>query len=155
MTRGALLSPCGRYRYWLTRSWAEGNGLCVAFVGLNPSTADADVDDPTIRRCVGFAKAWGYSSLAMVNLFAFRATQPADMEAAADPVGPDNDGWLRTASASAAITVAAWGAGGGFKRRDEAVRDLLMRRHYLRLTKDGHPGHPLYLPASLTPTPYP
>lgn len=153
LTRGAaLISPCGQYRYWLTRRWSEGP--CVVFVGLNPSTADASVDDPTIRRCIAFAKAWGCGSLAMVNLFAFRATQPADMFAAADPIGPDNDTWIRTASASALGTVEAWGAHGGFLGRDVRVRELLQRRHYLRLTKDGHPGHPLYLPGYITPMPY-
>ena len=147
MKRAACISPCGQYRYWLTREWGEGS-RCVAFVGLNPSTADGETDDPTIRRCVAFAKSWGYDSLAMLNLFAFRATQPAD------PVGPDNDQWLRIASASAAITVTAWGVDGTFKGRFVDVRPHLTRLHYLRLTKDGHPGHPLYLPASLTPTPY-
>lgn len=152
MNRTALMSPCGFYRYVLTRSW-PGPATVVAFVGLNPSTADANVDDPTIRRCIAFAKAWGFGGLVMVNLFAFRATQPADMFAAADPVGPDNDLRLRQVSQSASITVEAWGAHGGFLGRDRAVRDLLVRRHYLRLTKDGHPGHPLYLPGTLLPVP--
>lgn len=152
MNRTALVSPCGLYRYVLTRQWAPGP--VVAFVGLNPSTADAEVDDPTIRRCLAFAKSWGCGGLTMVNLFAFRATQPTDMFAAADPIGPDNDLWLRTASQGADITIEAWGAHGGFMRRDRSVRALLLRRHYLRLTKDGHPGHPLYLPGTLLPAPY-
>src|SRR5882724_4976365 len=90
---GAVLSDCERYRYALWRRWAERPA--VLFVGLNPSTADALQDDPTIRRCIRFAKAWGYGALYMGNLFAFRATDPRAMKAEADAVGPDNDGWLR------------------------------------------------------------
>lgn len=149
MERGATISDCGRYRYALWRKWAPGE--TVMFVGMNPSTADATLDDPTIRRCVGFARAWGYGGLMMTNLFAWRATVPAHMLMAADPVGSDNDATLRTAYLNAALTVAAWGAHGTYGGRHNAVRKMLPRLHYLRLTKDGHPGHPLYLPASLRP----
>lgn len=149
MQRGADISPCGRYRYTLWRKW--GPGGTVQFVGLNPSTADATLDDPTIRRCIGFARAWGFGGLMMTNLFAWRATDPRDMKAAADPVGPDNNGTLSAAYLNASLTVAAWGAHGTYLGRDAVVRRMLPRLHYLRLTKDGHPGHPLYLPASLRP----
>ena len=147
--RGADISPCGRYRYTLWRKWGPG-GTCM-FVGLNPSTADATLDDPTIRRCVAFARMWGYGGLMMTNLFAWRATDPRDMLAAEDPVGPDNDQTLRTTWLNAAITVAAWGTHGTHQGRDAHVRAMLPALHYLRLTKDGHPGHPLYLPARLRP----
>ncbi len=149
MQRDAILSPCARYRYALARRW--GPGPAVAFVGLNPSTADAFADDPTIRRCVGFARAWGFDSLVMLNLFAWRATQPADMQAADDPVGPQNNYFLAAHAHMVDLVVAAWGAGGSFRGRDAEVRPMLPRLHYLRLTKDGHPGHPLYLPATLRP----
>jgi hypothetical protein len=149
MEKGATISPCGLYRYSLWRKWKQGP-MCV-FVGLNPSTADATLDDPTIRRCIGFAKSWGFSGLMMLNLFAYRATDPGDMKAAADPVGPDNDDALHFASTNTTTVIAAWGAHGMFKGRDKQVRAMLPRLHYLRLTKDGHPGHPLYLPASLRP----
>lgn len=152
MDRGAYISDCGRYRYSLWRQWAPGPR--VVFVGLNPSTADAMLDDPTIRRCMGFARAWGYTNLMMVNLFAYRDTAPRNMLAVDDPVGPDNDRVLRNAHAKAALTVAAWGAHGTHGGRDHAVRALLPRLHYLRLTKNGHPGHPLYLPGSLRPQPW-
>ncbi|WP_276968362.1 DUF1643 domain-containing protein, partial [Metallibacterium scheffleri] len=122
-------------------------------VGLNPSTADETQDDPTIRRCVGFAKAWGYQALCMVNLFAFRATRPDDMLAAADPVGPDNDAHLRALSGEAGVIVAAWGALGTHRGRDVEVCALLPALHCLTLTKGGQPGHPLYLPRRLTPIP--
>lgn len=149
MERGAQISPCGLYRYSLWRKWKPGP-LCT-FIGLNPSFADATMDDPTIRRCVGFAKAWGYGGLMMLNLFAYRATKPSDMMSAVDPVGPDNDEVLRDSGFNSAIQIAAWGANGRFQERDKAVRAMLPRLHYLRLTKAGHPGHPLYLPAGLGP----
>jgi hypothetical protein len=124
------------------------------FVGLNPSTADETLDDPTIRRCIGFAKDWGYSGLCMTNLFAFRATDPAKMLAAQDPVGPDNDKVLQELAQNAGVVVAAWGTHGAHLKRDAHVRSLLTRLHCLRLTKAGFPGHPLYLPKNLTPQPY-
>jgi hypothetical protein len=149
MDRGAYISPCGRYRYSLWRQWTPGP--MVMFVGLNPSTADTTLDDPTIRRCIGFARAWGYCGLMMTNLFAWRSTDPRGMLEADDPTGPDNNRVLLNAHAKAAVTIAAWGVHGTHGGRHNAVRDMLPRLHYLRLTKDGHPGHPLYLPASLQP----
>ena len=146
---GAHISACGRYRYSLWRQWAPGPQ--VMFVGLNPSTADATLDDPTIRRCIGFARAWGYGGLMMTNLFAWRATAPRTMMAASEPVGPDNDRVLQAAYAKATLTVAAWGAHGTHGGRNNAVRALMPHMHYLRLTKEGHPGHPLYLPSGLLP----
>ena len=149
MNSTATLSPCRTYRYSLTREW--GSGLAVLFVGLNPSTADETLDDPTIRRCISFARDWGYARLHMANLFAFRATAPRDMKNASDPVGPENDRHLLALANDSALTVAAWGVHGTFGGRHNAVRGMLPRLHYLRLTKDGHPGHPLYLPRTLKP----
>ena len=150
MRNGATLSPCRTYRYDLWRSWIGGEGYAM-FVGLNPSTADETQDDPTIRRCVAFAKAWGYAGLCMTNLFAFRATDPEDMKRATDPVGPQNDLVLMERAACAGVVVAAWGVHGTYKNRARAVRMMLPKLYYLRLTKDGHPGHPLYLPKTLVP----
>jgi len=147
--RGAHLSSCRAYRYALWRRWDCGPH--AMFVGLNPSTADETADDPTIRRCIAFARAWGYGGLCMTNLFAYRATQPADMLTQDDPVGPDNDAHLRQSASEAGVVVAAWGTHGTHGGRHKAVRAMLPGLHYLRLTKDGHPGHPLYLPASLRP----
>lgn len=152
MERSATLSPCRAYRYALWRRW--GRGPYAMFIGLNPSTADETNDDPTIRRCIGFARAWGYEALCMTNLFAYRATEPADMKKAADPVGFENDGALETLARGAGVVVAAWGAHGTHQGRDKAVRSFVNGLHYLRLTKDGHPGHPLYLPANLEPQPW-
>ena len=144
----AIFSPCRTYRYVLTREWLGGNGV-VNFVGLNPSTADETQDDPTIRRCVGYAKAWGFSGLCMLNLFAFRATDPKVMLAAVDRVGPENERWLHRCITTNEITVAAWGVIGG--DYGNFVRARYPQMKVLRLTKDGHPSHPLYLPKNLTP----
>lgn len=149
--RQTIFSPCRSYRYALWREWIGGEGYAM-FVGLNPSTADETQDDPTIRRCIAFAKAWGYAGLCMTNLFAFRATDPKDMKAAADPVGPDNNKHLGMLAQRAGVVVAAWGANGTHRGRDAEVRAMLDQAlHCLALTKDGHPGHPLYLPKTLKP----
>ena len=147
----AEVSDDGRYRYNLTRRWAEG-GKQALFVMLNPSTADGTTDDPTIRRCIGFAKREGCASLEVVNLFALRATDPKTLTGARDPVGPLNDHWIVGAMDRASIVVAAWGA--SLPRttafhRDGAVKLLLAERvvHALGLTAFGFPRHPLYVPA--------
>lgn len=146
----AVLSPCRSYRYELWRRWGSG-GTCT-FIGLNPSTADETNDDPTIRRCVGFAKEWGYGSLCMVNLFAFRATQPKDMMSAADPIGPENDATLEKVFTGSGMVIAAWGNHGKHLNRGRDVLEKFPDIHFLKLNSDGSPAHPLYLPKSLTPT---
>ena len=157
MDRTATLSTCRRYRYTLWRNWAgvlgENKGYAM-FIGLNPSTADETEDDPTIRRCINFAKSWGYSGLCMTNLFAFRATKPDVMLAQDDPIGPENDRHLQHMAAKAGVVIAAWGTSGVHMDRAEVVKGMVPKLHYLRLTKAGHPGHPLYLPSDLTPIPW-
>ena len=147
-------SSCRKYRYALWREWIGGNGYAM-FVGLNPSTADETRDDATIRRCIAFAKGWGYEALCMTNLFAWRATKPADMLAIDDPVGPDNNATLIELAVGAGVIVAAWGAVGTYRGRDAEVCALLPALHCLHLTRGGQPGHPLYLPAALSPLPWP
>lgn len=153
--RGARLSPDGRYRYALGRRW--GTGPAATFVMLNPSTADAEVDDPTIRRCVGFARALECEGLLVVNLYAYRATKPADLFRAEDPVGPEADAYL-TAHAKAAAQqgrplIAAWGA---HARPDRVAHVLTLPGMEavtaLGVTKAGAPRHPLYLPGNARPT---
>lgn len=155
MQKSARFSDCRTYRYSLWRNWrgllSNANGYAM-FVGLNPSTADETSDDNTVRRCIEFARAWGYEGLCMTNLFAFRATDPADMKKADDPVGPENDQTLIDLAKAAGVVIAAWGVHGTYRHRHLAVRAMLPNLHYLRLTKDGHPWHPLYLPKTLTPT---
>ncbi len=142
----ATLSDCGMYRYRLGRTWDPSEpGVC--FVMLNPSTADASIDDPTIRRCIGFARRFGAGWLSVVNLFAFRATDPRALLNAAYPIGPDNDRYIVEAADDCAMVVCAWGAHGAIGGRADAVRDLLAPRvmYALGTTKDGHPRHPLYV----------
>ena len=152
----AVISPCERYRYWLSRE-LEGDGPPVGFIMLNPSTADAELDDPTIRRCTAFAKAWGARELIVVNLFAYRATDPADLKKASAPIGPENDDAIMAALdyCSDGRIIAAWGTHGKHKRRGDAVRRKAKhaghKLHYLKMTGSGHPSHPLYLKADLLP----
>jgi len=152
-TSGALLSADRLYRYSLWRMWDESLPV-VMFVGLNPSTADENEDDNTIRRCIGFAKDWGYGGIYMANLFAYRATKPKDMKAALEPIGNDNDSILVELYKNADITIAAWSTDGSFKNRDKEVQLLLPQLHVLKINKDGSPSHPLYLKKSLTPKPW-
>ena len=137
--------PNKEYRYTLWRVWEDNRGY-VQFIGLNPSTADETLDDPTIRRCVGFAKVWGYGAICMTNIFAFRATQPPDMFAATDPIGPENDFWLSRTAREASLIVAAWGIHGKYLDRNKDVMALIPEMKCLRFTKGGYPQHPLYLP---------
>lgn len=149
----ASFSPCRRYRYSLVRAWAVGP-VCM-FIGLNPSTADENIDDPTIRRCIRFAKDWGYGRLIMTNLFAFRATDPRDMKAEEFPIGGhENDLALRSLADSAGVVIAAWGVHGIHQDRAAGVKKMIPNLHCLGLTKDGHPRHPLYMPANSKPLPF-
>ena len=151
--RSAHISDCGKYRYALTRSLLFGAGT-VNFIMLNPSTADAEVDDPTIRRCIGFANDWGYEKLVVTNLFALRSTNPDALARAADPIGPKNEQAIFDNAYGSEMVVCAWGVGGRLNDRGLSVRRKLWsfcEPHVLRLTASGHPSHPLYLPALLRP----
>jgi hypothetical protein len=152
MERYAVISECGQYRYSLVRKWAVGKHL--TFVMLNPSTADATVDDATIRKCIGFAKRYGYASIYVYNLYAFRATKPKDLFVANDPVGPANDNFLRYACDLANLgevpIVCAWGGNATGTLREKEVVSLLKSKDVqmaaLHICKDGiTPGHPLML----------
>ncbi len=158
MRRSAVFDASGSYRYRLTRVWAR-DAPRVAFVLLNPSTADHRQDDPTVRRCIGFARAWGFGGVDVVNLFAWRATRPRDLRRALAPVGADNDRHLRWAARNAARVVVAWGIHGAWQGRDRAALALL--QHWgctplcMGLTREGQPRHVLYLPRETRPTRYP
>jgi hypothetical protein len=153
---GAFFSPDRMYRYALWR--ARGHGQFCMFIGLNPSTADETKDDPTIRRCMGFAKSWGYDGIMMFNLFAFRATDPdVMMKFKGDAVGPDNDIHISVAAEDkqCGMMVAAWGAHGDHQARGHQVHQRWGHRlHHLGLTKDGQARHPLYLKADTKPFPF-
>lgn len=149
----ATFSECGQYRYSLTRDiGALGAEGTVTFVGLNPSTADATTDDPTIRRCIRFARDWGYDRLKMMNLYAYRATDPKRMLVAADPVGPENDHHLSVAFGGSDLIVAAWGVNAGGARLVDFYDTFSgWQFHCLGTTKHGDPRHPLYVLASQQP----
>ncbi len=151
LTGAAGFSRCRRYRYWLRRHWDPLLPHC-AFIGLNPSTADARSDDPTLRRCLNFAKDWGYGSLLMVNLFSWRATDPEELERVADPVGARTNLWLRRARTEADLVVAAWGNGGHLLGRARAVEAWLGNSKCLGVTAQGMPRHPLYRARAAKPT---
>jgi hypothetical protein len=156
MTRTAHFSPCRRWRYRLRIVWDERLPLLVV-CGLNPSTADEERDDPTLRRVQGFARAMGRGGVLMLNAFAWRSTDPRGLLSIDDPVGPDNT--LKNIATWAASSphppVAAWGSNlyrGAFKAR--AIELRAVSWDCFRRTKSGYPEHPLYLPASLRPVPW-
>lgn len=158
MNKGAYISECGKYRYWLQRSWDGGRGKYVTFIMLNPSTADANIDDPTIRRCIGYAKDWGYSGLTVLNLFAYRATSPKDMKNAKDPIGYKSEMYLNNFISSAdGPIICAWGNHGSFMNADEYVLKMIRNAGKipmaLKVSKGGNPSHPLYLKKNLLPKP--
>lgn len=156
----ANFSECKKYRYDLFRD-VGGDGGTLTVVMLNPSTADASKDDPTIRRVQGFAKSWGFRFVHILNLFAFRATDPRAMLAEADPVGPDNDRWISSALTlardNAAPVLAAWGNHGSHRGRDFHVRHKLVDGvswQCLGTTGAGQPRHPLYVPSITSMRPF-
>jgi len=161
--RSAELSECGRYRWWLRRSWqlwkdgmhVQGKGVCC-FVMLNPSIADGAQDDPTIRRCIGFARSWGYDTLSVRNLFPWRATDPKELFHAETVTGGSRGDTELLSACTADLLVAAWGAGVPFNRDKEVL--AMFAKHCpdkpiacLGVTKNGSPRHPLYVKAETQP----
>ena len=144
----ANISDCGRYRYNLTRMW-DSQLPRVLFVMLNPSTADAYQDDPTIRKCIGFAKRWGCGSIEVVNLFAWRATDPRDLKVARDftydIVGPENMAAWESAKGRCDYIIAAWGANKLAKEQEDLFASTFGEVECLGFTNDKQPRHPLML----------
>ena len=157
MKKGAVIDKTGFYRYSLWREWDIDKSKIV-FIMLNPSKADASMDDPTLRRCISFAKSWDYGSLIVVNLFAFRTASPLELKKVDDPVGKQNDRYLKKAIKSADQVVVAWGNNGKLMQRDRLVLELLSKHniqpHCLGITKSGYPRHPLYVMCSKEPVIY-
>lgn len=155
ISKSAVISSCGRFRYQLRREWNDKLPPLVAGM-LNPSIADAKIDDPTIVRSLRRAASNGCGSLIVWNLGAGRATDPDDWMAMVDPIGPENDLHIRAALKECrdrnGIALAAWGTRGVFRNRDKAVRELAAEIgvvfHCLGTTRDGHPRHPLYVALS-------
>lgn len=154
---GATFSPCGRYRYRLWRRWAPKGKACL-FIMLNPSTADEHTNDPTVERCERRARLWGFEALEVVNLFALRSTDPEELYAQEEPVGPTNDGHILEAVLAAGEVICAWGSHGRLRSRAETVKAALQSSgracYHLGLTIGGEPRHPLYLPYSIEPQPF-
>lgn len=142
--KGANISDCKQYRYLLWRIW-DKNKPAVGFIGLNPSIADDQIDDPTIRRCMNYAKEWGYGGLYMANLFAYRATNPREMFKAKEPIGKNNDATLKELANKVDKIIVAWGDNGKFKERYKAL-NCLGKLYCLKINKSGQPAHPLYQP---------
>lgn len=150
----AVYSPCEAYRYALTRIWQDSAPRAV-FVMLNPSTATEAQNDPTVERCERRARALGFGGFRVVNIFAYRATDPRVMRAQADPVGPGNDAALVEAAGWGDQIICAWGNHGAHLRRGAAVEALLRAQgkplFHLSLTKEGAPKHPLYVGYAVQP----
>lgn len=151
----AAFSSCGRYRWWLSRQW-QPERPALLFIGLNPSRADGEHDDPTLRRIVGFARQWGFGSVLVLNLFARISSSPAELRRVADPVGAETDARLQRVFAGEHVAVwLGWGNQGAWRGRDLQVLALLQPRAQelwcLGLTAQGQPRHPLYAPAATAP----
>ena len=153
---GAVFDASGRYRYSLWRAWSAYHPRIV-FVLLNPSTADEHRNDPTIRRCIGFARAWKFGSVEVVNLFAYRATDARELFKIDDPVGVENDLFLKQAVERCSTVVVGWGSRGTLLGRDRKVLSLLANKKdvlCLGITKDGQPRHPLYVKGDTVLVPF-
>lgn len=149
----AVISACSQYRYWLERDRGDNP---LVFIMLNPSTADAELDDPTIRRCRRFAADNGYTGIIVVNLYAYRATDPNDMRQAQNPIGEDNDLYIAKA-ARAGTVCCAWGANADKLRAQDVVEAVVAAGGTplcLGVTKGGFPRHPLYVKSTQKLIPY-
>ena len=156
---GAIISDCGKYRYSLWRSFPQNYIICddlpgglsgkLVWIMLNPSTADYRKDDQTIKKCLGFTAGFGYQTMEVVNLFAYRATNPKEMLKQADPIGSENDFHIRRAITQAGLVICAWGPKGTHRFQSQKVLRVLRKQKIkpmaLIKTQSGEPGHPLML----------
>lgn len=151
----AHFSDDEKYRYLLGRRISDSSSRLL-FIMLNPATADESKNDPTIRRCIGFAERWGFGIMEVTNLFAFRTSYVTELRRADEPIGTDNDEWISKALTTADRVVLAWGNHGAYKERSRQVRRMALnvaQPYHLGLNKTGEPKHPLYLSASAIPIP--
>tara|TARA_B100000787_G_C16180929_1_gene291781 strand:+ start:838 stop:1314 length:477 start_codon:yes stop_codon:yes gene_type:complete len=141
--KNAVFSSCRKYRYSLSRFWDSADNY-VLFIGLNPSIADEKSDDPTLIRCINFARDWGYGGLIMVNLFAYMTTYPSELKKINLPIGVENNKHIIKNYQKSQLTVIAWGNDGCFLQRDKKVLEIISNPMCLCINKTGQPAHPLY-----------
>ena len=152
MKREAIIDKTKKYRYMLKRQWGKGERF-VNFIMLNPSTADDKVDDPTIRRCISFAKRWEFEGIYVTNLFALRATDPEELKSAENPVGKENNLHLADIANKSDKIILSWGNKGLFMGRDKEVLEILKdkEKYCLEISRTGQPKHPLYVHSNVKP----
>ena len=153
MEKKAIISKDKIYRYKLSRTW-DSTKPTILFIGLNPSIANENVDDPTITRCINFAKDWGYGTLLMANLFAFRSTYPKEIYLIDDSIGKDNDHYLLECVKQSDLIIACWGNNGTYMNREKVITELVPNLYCLQKNKNGTPHHPLRLPRNIDPVPF-
>lgn len=153
MTKQCIFSPDRKYRYTLWREWEPNKPFCM-FIGLNPSVADEKINDNTVRRCINYSKQWGYGSLCMTNIFAWRETKAELMLLEKEPIGEENDKFLLQCAEKAGIIIAAWGNHGKHLNRGDKIKQMIPNLYCLKITNEGNPWHPLYLRADLKPIKY-
>lgn len=153
MEKKANISKDKIYRYTLSRTW-DSTKPTVLFIGLNPSIADENIDDPTITRCINFAKDWGYGALLMANLFAFRSTYPKEIYLIDDPIGKDNDHYILECVKQSDLIIACWGNNGTYMDREKIIKELVPNLYCLQKNKNGTPHHPLRLPRDINTIPF-
>jgi len=150
---GAKFSKCRKYRYTLWRMWDLGKPK-VMFIGLNPSTADEINNDPTVTRCINYSKSWGYGGMYMMNIFSFRTTYPSELIKCKNPIGIDNDQWIKRISKEVDKCIGAWGNYGNLFNRSEDILKIVPNLYCLKINGTGEPAHPLYLKSTLKPILY-
>ena len=153
LVSSAEFSKCGKYRYRLIRCWDESLPQLL-FIGLNPSKADASHNDPTIKRCIQFAKSWGFGGFTIINLYAYKATQPSKLFQAKRPIGPKNEQVITEEIYSGKKIVLIWGNHALKNNRDQEVLQFIEEAFCLKINKSGSPAHPLYIKKSQTLIPY-
>jgi hypothetical protein len=154
MEKSAIFSEDRKYRYVLQRTWGKNKDNYCMFICLNPSVADEFIDDNTVRRCINYSKNWGFDSLTMANIFAWRETKSELMLLEKEPIGYENDKYLLEYAKNASIVIAAWGNRGKHLNRGEYVKNMIPNLYCLKISKGGNPWHPLYLRKYLKPIKY-
>ena len=155
----AIFSDCKKYRYALFRIWDKERGK-IAFIGLNPSTADEIKNDSTVSTCIRHAKSWGFGGMIMLNIFAYRATDPKKMKSADNPIGTKNDQAIKkyTGLREVSKVICAWGNDGAYLNRGREVCEAIIERRVVtyafKVNQSGEPHHPLYLPKDIVPVIY-